>query len=226
MLIHRSGEGLLLRPDGSLFLPERRRLLVADLHLGKAESFQRAGIPVPTSLLEEELSRLSGAVRESRCEGVTILGDLLHHSSGVTESLLSRVSRWRRELPVPIDLVPGNHDRDVGEVLHRWGISLTAKRTPLGPFLLTHDAREAAAGGRGGRVKEESLRIGGHLHPVVRLREGGDALRLRCFLEEEGSLTLPAFARFAGGAAVAPGPGTTLYVIAEDQILQIGPAPE
>lgn len=221
MVIQRANTELLLRPDGTLYLPELGELLLADLHLGKAETFQRAGIPVPASLLNEELSRVAKAIRASGCRRVTILGDLLHHPTGVSEELYRRVSRWRSELPVPMQLVPGNHDRGLEAVVDAWDITLLEERGAVGPFLVTHDLRRAGQDNRLLESEEEPLRIGGHLHPVVELRQKSDKLRLRCFLEDGGSLVLPAFARFAGGAVVTPGSRNAVYAIAEGEIIPI-----
>ena len=44
------GEALQLRPERGVYLPERGALLVADVHVGKAEAFQRRGVPVPSGV--------------------------------------------------------------------------------------------------------------------------------------------------------------------------------
>jgi metallophosphoesterase superfamily enzyme len=41
-------ELLWLLPERAAWLPQARTLLVADLHLGKAETFQAHGIPLPS----------------------------------------------------------------------------------------------------------------------------------------------------------------------------------
>ena len=42
------GHGLQLLPQRALWDPQQRLLLLADLHLGKAESFQASGVPLPS----------------------------------------------------------------------------------------------------------------------------------------------------------------------------------
>ena len=56
------GEPLELRPERGLFLPERGALLVADVHVGKAEAFQRRGVPVPSGVGAADLARLSATI--------------------------------------------------------------------------------------------------------------------------------------------------------------------
>jgi hypothetical protein len=44
----------------ALYWPARRALLIADLHLGKADVFRRAGIALPSGGTGEDLQRLQG----------------------------------------------------------------------------------------------------------------------------------------------------------------------
>lgn len=215
--LRRCGETLLLRPDGSLLLEERRALLAADLHLGKAATFAAAGLPAPKGTLEADLRRFAAAVAETGCAAIYILGDLLHHPSGTSELLLARVAAWRAEVTVPITVVPGNHDRNLAGLAAGWRLEVAARELSLGPFRLRHRASRPGAAGSG--APAPCLEIVGHEHPVVRLRAGGDDLRLRCFAEEAGRLTLPAFSSFAGGAEVAPTRGSRVYAIADGAVV-------
>ena len=52
------GHALWLLPQRAAFLPEFGVLLVADVHLGKAVSFRRLGVPVPAGTTAETLSLL------------------------------------------------------------------------------------------------------------------------------------------------------------------------
>ena len=49
---------LRLLDDKALYLPDEEALLVSDVHLGKAETFQSFGIPIPNQMNEENLDRL------------------------------------------------------------------------------------------------------------------------------------------------------------------------
>ncbi|MBC7940113.1 MAG: DEAD/DEAH box helicase, partial [Chitinophagaceae bacterium] len=52
------GAVLRLLPQRAAYLPEHGALLVADAHIGKAHSFRRLGVPVPSGTTAEALTRL------------------------------------------------------------------------------------------------------------------------------------------------------------------------
>ena len=52
------GSRLQLLDDKALYLPDEEALLVSDVHLGKAETFQALGIPISSAMNEENLVRL------------------------------------------------------------------------------------------------------------------------------------------------------------------------
>jgi DNA ligase-associated metallophosphoesterase len=219
-VLERCGEHVELRPDGSVYLSQRAALLIADLHLGKAEGFAASGIAAPAGTLEADLSRLEGAVGETGCGTVYVLGDVLHHRRGVMARTLERVGDWRERAGVAVVAVRGNHDALLSDLAPGLGIVEAGEFVDVGPFRLRHRAVEGgAAGGAGASA---CLQIVGHLHPVVRLRTGGDDVRLRCFVEEDGVLTLPAWSSFAGGSKVAPAPRRGVFALADGQIIDLG----
>ena len=72
------GEPVRLLADRALYWPARRRLLLADLHLGKADVFRAAGIALPRGGTGHDLARLSALVDATHAASVWILGDVLH----------------------------------------------------------------------------------------------------------------------------------------------------
>jgi DNA ligase-associated metallophosphoesterase len=215
-VIQRCGERLELRPDGTVLLADRGALLAADLHLGKAATFAASGLSAPAGTLEEDLRRLERAVRETACDSLWVLGDLLHHPDGTGKALIARVAAWREAVEVAVTVVPGNHDRELEAAARRWDLQVAPAEAVVGPFRLRHRATVSAGG-----VPEGCLEICGHLHPVVRMRGGGDDLRLRCFVEDGNTLTLPAFSTFAGGAEVEPRPGRRLYAVTGNEVIAL-----
>ena len=203
-------------PERCVYWPTRRTLFVADLHLGKPETFRAAGIPVPNGVHDEQLARLSLAIARTRCERVLILGDLLHASTGITPGLIERVARWRREHPCAFALVQGNHDKSAASVSRAWELDVLTPTVVEPPFAFTHKPPVAEAGAH------EGLFIWcGHLHPAVRLASSADAVKLPCFLVRGRLGVLPAFGRFAAGASIAREQGDRVYAIAEGQIVVV-----
>ncbi len=55
------GARLVPLPERALWLPDAGLLLVADAHIGKAQSFRRLGVPVPEGTTAGTLARLDAA---------------------------------------------------------------------------------------------------------------------------------------------------------------------
>jgi metallophosphoesterase superfamily enzyme len=65
-----AGTDVVLHPSGTALLPAERTLLVADAHFGKAESFRKLGVPVPSGPTSETLDVLSAAVADTRARRI------------------------------------------------------------------------------------------------------------------------------------------------------------
>jgi DNA ligase-associated metallophosphoesterase len=202
---------VILMPERAVYWPARRTLLVADLHLGKPQTFRAAGIPVPDSVQDEQLARLSLAITRTQCRRVMILGDLLHASPGLTPDMIQRVARWRRGHTCTVVLVPGNHDRSAARVAEAWDLEVLAPTVPEPPFAFTHEPRE----------HDGLFTWCGHLHPALRLTSSADAVKLPCFWVRGRLGVLPAFGRFAAGASIAREPGDRVFAIAEGDVLAL-----
>ncbi|MCP5236492.1 MAG: ligase-associated DNA damage response endonuclease PdeM [Zoogloeaceae bacterium] len=185
-----AGERLVLLPERALWWPRRRSLLVADVHLGKAASFRRNGLPVPAGTTDDNLARIDACLARSGAERLICLGDLSHAASGLGPALDERLRTWQamhRELT--IELVHGNHDRHAG-------IPAGLEVRPLGeshaepPFLLCHEPPSDTG--------PNTPVLAGHLHPGIVLRAAGDRLRLPCFAFADRIGLLPAFGAFTG----------------------------
>jgi DNA ligase-associated metallophosphoesterase len=208
-----AGETLWLLPQRATFWPARRTLLVADLHLGKPAAFRAAALPVPEATMDADLDRLSNALRRTRAERLVILGDLLHARSGQTPRTVEAVNRWReRHRDLTVVLVLGNHDKRCGPTPDEWRMQIAQELKQEPPFIWCHwpDVHDA------GYV------VAGHVHPAAQLRgPGGQKERLRCFAVGEHRMILPAFGDFTGGAVGAPDPTDRVFVVADDQVVEV-----
>ncbi|MDX1550111.1 MAG: metallophosphoesterase, partial [Lysobacter spongiicola] len=111
LMVEVAGERLELLADRALHWPTRRRLLVADLHLGKGDVFRRAGIALPRGGTSHDLERLARLVAATRAEELWVLGDLLH--GPVHETAWQHAWRgWRAaHASLRVASLVGNHDR-------------------------------------------------------------------------------------------------------------------
>src|SRR4051812_23436111 len=89
------GEPVVLMPEHALWLPERRTLLVADAHFGKAATFRAGGIFVPRGTTATTLARLDAALARTDATRIVFLGDLLHAREGRSPETLRLVAEWR-----------------------------------------------------------------------------------------------------------------------------------
>ncbi|MFC3167389.1 ligase-associated DNA damage response endonuclease PdeM [Paracoccus fontiphilus] len=178
-----AGHALQARPSGALYWPERRWLVVADLHLGKSERLaRRGGSLLPPYEVLATLDRLEAEIVATDPAAVISLGDGFDDDAAalaLSDMLCDRLRgmAWGRRWI----WVSGNHDpspvclRLPGETVDELADGL----------VLRHQA------GQGPDVS-------GHFHPCVRL--AGD--RRRCFLVGRDHLILPAFGAYTGGLAI------------------------
>jgi uncharacterized protein len=208
-----AGERLVLLAERAAFWPSRKALFVADFHLGKAASFRRAGIPLPSGTTTENVERLDRAVAKARAREVVFLGDFLHSAEGRAPRTLERFAQWREARGgVALTIVRGNHDKKAGDPPPEWRVRCIEAGETLGPFILNHEPGP----GRGGYA------LSGHIHPAVRLSGCGEkSLRLPCFWFGRSYGVLPAFGAFTGSAEVRPKRGDQVFVIAEQEVLQV-----
>ncbi|MGE5095364.1 MAG: ligase-associated DNA damage response endonuclease PdeM [Betaproteobacteria bacterium] len=208
-----AGEALVLLPERAAFWPSRKALFVADFHLGKAASFRRAGIPLPSGTTTENVERLDRAVERSGAREVVFLGDFLHSADGRAPRTFERFAAWRdSRAGLELTIVRGNHDRKAGDPPAAWRVRCIDAGEALGPFVLNHEPGASGAG----------YALAGHIHPAVRLSGAGEkSVRLPCFWFGARYGVLPAFGAFTGTAEVLPRRGDQVFVIADHEVVKV-----
>lgn len=202
-----AGEPMRLMADRALFWPRRSRLMIADLHLGKADAFRSAGISLPRGGTDDDLSRLTELLRLTGAAELMVLGDFLHGSAG-DKPWRHHWQAWRAShAQLAVGVLAGNHDRALGGA--GLDLDLVGEALDDAPFALRH-APEAHA----------TLHVVcGHLHPVLTLpglpgRWPAFWLRARCTV-------LPAFSRFTGGVLPQAQPGDEYRVCVQGELLAL-----
>jgi DNA ligase-associated metallophosphoesterase len=224
--VHWAGETLELRPERAVYLPAHATLLVADVHIGKARTFRRLGVPVPHGTTQDTLARLGQVVAATRAERLVVLGDLLHSEHAQDSPAMEALARWRASHgALAVGLVRGNHDDRAGDPPASLGIGIVDEPTAFGGLLLCHDPRlrlpvaHRRALADAGRAV---ARVGGHLHPCVTVSgRSFDSLRLPCFHLGPDFLVLPAFGAFTGMHAIRRQPGDRAWAIVEDRVVEV-----
>ncbi len=207
-----AGEAVRLLSARALYWPARRTLAVADLHWGKAETFQAFGIPVPSGDLALDLARLDAAVRATGAERLLLLGDLIHGAWGLTAQVVDQAAEWLTRCPAEAILVEGNHDQHVAALPDAWALPVLPSLRD-GPFRFCH---APAPDPQGAYV------WAGHVHPVavIRGRRRRGRVRLPIFHVGAQVGVLPAFGAFTGGAELDE-PGARRYGVADGQLIAL-----
>jgi DNA ligase-associated metallophosphoesterase len=195
----------------ALYWEEKKTLVVADLHLGKAATFRAHGLALPSGTTHATLMRLSALLERTQAERLLILGDLLHARAGRTAALIDQVAAWRQEYgALRVDLVLGNHDRGAGVPPHTWAMDW-GNELAEAPFVWRHEPGSSDRG----------YVVAGHVHPGVHLRGPGERLTLPCFYFGQKYGILPAFGEFTGWGIVRAKAGDAVFVIAEDEVIRV-----
>jgi DNA ligase-associated metallophosphoesterase len=185
-----SGIELMALPQGALFWPERRALLVADLHLEKASWFARLGQMLPPYDSIATLSDLTMLAVSTGAEEIWCLGDSFHDRHGCDRlpvrarellTALTSATRWT--------WITGNHDPGIAD--HCGGN--VVEEALVDRLLLRHEADPA----------ETRPELSGHFHPKLRVTLRGRQVSRRCFVANDKKLILPAFGSLTGGLDAA-----------------------
>ena len=180
---------LMALPQGAIYWPARRALLVADLHLEKASWFARFGQMLPPYDSIATLADLTALAASTGAEEIWCLGDSFHDRHGCDRlperaramlTTLTASTRWT--------WITGNHDAGLAD---HCGGEIVDEALVDG-LLLRHEAEPT----------ETRPELSGHFHPKLRINHRGRRVSRRCFVATSRKLILPAFGALTGGLDV------------------------
>lgn len=206
------GEWALLA-DRAAYWRDRRWLVVADAHFGKAATFRARGIPVPQGTTSETLARLSRLIERLRPASIVFLGDLFHDHEAHAAATLAALQSWRTQhAALELVLVEGNHDLAAGAPPAALGIQVESEPWRVGTMAFCHHPQ----------FVPDADTMAGHLHPAIRISgRADDTVRLPCFWLRKGLAILPAFGAFTGGARFEREDGDRVVALAEDRLFEV-----
>jgi len=193
---------VVLLPEGAIFWPSEKMLIVADLHLEKSSSRRAVGVLLPPYDTRLTLERLSALVRTLAPQTVIALGDSFHdrHAADRLDA---------DSLRLLADLTAVSHF-----------IWLTGNHDPLPPqnvqgrvyeSFSRADFRFRHIPSTSSELRAGTVEFAGHLHPKLRLNISGHAVARRCFVVGNGRVLLPAFGAYTGGLDVTAPAIRTLF---------------
>ena len=195
------------------FWSERRWLVIADVHFGKAATFRARGVPVPHGTTNDNLRRIDALIDRLDPAAVIVLGDFLHAREAQASGTLQALQAWRdRRAGLDVVLVEGNHDRSAGALPSALRIDCVTEPWQVGGFAFCHQPR----------FIEGASVLAGHLHPAIRLSgRADDGVRLPCYWLRRGLAVLPAFGDFTGGARIEREDGDRVIALADDRLFEV-----
>lgn len=211
MRINLSQTPIQLLPEGGVFLPVTRTLVVADIHLGKSATFRTRGIPIPEGDTPDDLDRLSQLIATHSPSELVIAGDLVHSADGLTAHTLEELAAWLALQTIPMILTEGNHDKK--SRLPAFTLDIRPHYV-AGEIHITHDPAD---------LPSDQPGLAGHLHPSFRLRlSHREYHKFKGFqLCHPHHLILPAFSQFTGTHPINPSPGDRFFAITENTCQEI-----
>jgi hypothetical protein len=208
------GHELVALPQGALYWPARRALLVADLHLEKASWFAGHGQMLPPYDSLATLADLTALAAATDPREIWCLGDSFHDVGGCERlppsacemlAALTGAHRWT--------WITGNHDPVVPALVG----GLAMPEAQVDGIVLRHEADR----------HDPRPEMSGHFHPKLRIHRRGRLVSRRCFVASATKLILPAFGALTGGLEAhhpeilrAVGDGAEALVPLTDRLLR------
>jgi DNA ligase-associated metallophosphoesterase len=190
--------------EKALFRAMNATLIIADLHLGKAQHFRKNGIYLPQKSAEKDYERLKQLIVSLKPQRIILLGDLFHSTYNHEWELFCEfVNSFKK---IEFVLILGNHD--ILEEQHYKSIcsKIVEETLEEGDVVFSHHPLK--------RIPENKINIAGHIHPgVVLSGKGKQHVKLPCFYWYKNQLILPAFGSLTGLQLIAPEKDAKVFVV-------------
>lgn len=192
----------------SLYFPEKKILVLGDLHIGYEEYLNEQGVFLPRLQFKETMRELGGIFREikevEKLKEVIILGDLKHEFGKISEQ------EWKDVLEVlsffskkakKVMLIKGNHDTILEPIAERKELKIKDYYVKDGIcFLHGHKLFTRCLD------KKIKMLVMGHRHPAVVLADKYKKEKYKCFLvglwKGKKVIILPSFFPFVEGSDI------------------------
>jgi len=166
--------------NNALWLPKRKILIIADLHLGYEDALVKRGVLAPHTMLQEMKKEIQELLK-LKPKIIIINGDLKHEFGEIsrqewhdTLELLDLLSSRSKVI-----LIKGNHDTILGPIARRKGIEIKDFYA-VGDICILHGHKILLDK----KIYDKKIKtiIIGHEHPAVSLKENSKVEKYKCFL--------------------------------------------
>lgn len=202
---------LTLTNQRAVFWKKEGTLVVSDLHIGKTAHFRKAGIPIPSIILDNDLNRLQKVIDHFKPKTVLVVGDLFHAEKNTDINQFQQFLQDNHN--VHFELIKGNHDRFKNTFYESLGIHVFTTHKDIGTIRFVHDEQHCG---------EDIFCISGHTHPGVTIRgKGKIRIKLPCYELSDYRLILPAFSEFTGLNTKRTVTSATCYGFTEKSVFEV-----
>ena len=173
-----------LMPDGSIYWPDKKALILGDLHLEKSSFFANLGDFLPPYDSYETLSRLDNTLNMLNVLEIILLGDIFHDKEGLkrlNDKLYNHLELLCSKYKVI--WIAGNHDGH-----------LKPKNTKVYLNYKIDDINFVHKSN-----KNTVYELSGHYHPKATISFYKKKISKPCFLVGKSKIILPAYGVFTGG---------------------------
>ncbi len=201
-----------LLPQKAIFWEAENTLIIADLHLGKASHFRKAGLAIPAKSSEADYENLESLLAHYQPNSLLILGDLFH--SSYNNEWLQFGALIKKFPEISFELVMGNHDILCLESYNSIGLKLLSETLIKDNIIFSHHPLA--------NLPEGQINFAGHIHPGVQLVGlGKQKITMPCFYFKNTSFILPAFGALTGLKLMKKEKNTLIYGISGGKIFEI-----
>ena len=185
----------------SLYLKDKKILIIGDLHLGLENSLIDQGILIPKSQFNTIKDNIKKILKESEVKKIIINGDIKHEFSRINKQEWNDVYSLIEFLKeyCDVEIVIGNHDYIMKQMLDSKGYK-TSYFVIVNDIIILHGDFIPA------EATTKKIVIIGHEHPSVLLREGPKTEKYKCFIKgkwkDKVLIVMPSFNPLSEGTDV------------------------
>lgn len=207
IFINLRGEKIALLKEKAIFWEQEKALFLSDLHLGKANHFQKNGMALPNHHDKNDLDKLAFIIKENKANKVFFLGDLFHSAENLAvEQFNTFIKKFTR---CKFYLIIGNHDIIPNRVYNDLKLSCHSS-IEIGPFIFSHEEI----------TNSSKYNIHGHVHPGIKLKgKAKQSLRTACFYFSSKHAILPAFGSSTGLYIIEPKKTDLVFALSDQGLI-------
>ncbi len=201
-----------LLPQKAIYWSNEKTLIIADLHLGKASHFRKAGLAIPAKSSEADYKNLTSLLLDIQPVRLLILGDLFH--SSYNNEWLQFANLIKAFPKISFELIIGNHDILATEKYNSIGLKLLGEILVEENLFFSHHPLN--------NLTENQINFCGHIHPGIQLIGlGKQKITMPCFFRNKTNFILPAFGALTGLQLMKKDKTTEIFGISGNKIFQL-----